>query len=205
MSNETITIKLEGDTIDLSNITNVDLNTGCGGGNSSLIDNGLFNDVITLNLSSDVPTITFTPEPEDKVNHPSHYSKDRLYEPVDIIEDWDLDFNIGNALKYIARAGRKDPAKTIEDLEKAVWYINRHKYFGKSSIVTFVRYNLRKFFKETFTVEDVLEDWDLSPALKIVIKKIYSSRLLRKKDRDFYLDVAIAFVESEIYNIEHNG
>lgn len=42
-----------------------------------------------------------------------------------VIEAWGLGFNLGNALKYISRAGRKDPAKTEEDLQKAIWYINR--------------------------------------------------------------------------------
>ena len=37
----------------------------------------------------------------------------------------ELGFHLGNAVKYISRAGRKNPAKTVEDLRKAVWYINR--------------------------------------------------------------------------------
>mgnify|MGYP003352219617 CR=1 FL=1 len=44
---------------------------------------------------------------------------------IDAIEDWQLDFHLGNAVKYIARAGRKDPAKTREDLQKAIWYLQR--------------------------------------------------------------------------------
>jgi hypothetical protein len=54
------------------------------------------------------------------INHPSHYAEGRQYEPIDVIEDWNLDFCLGNALKYISRAGRKDPAKTVEDLKKAI-------------------------------------------------------------------------------------
>lgn len=60
----------------------------------------------------------------DAVNHPSHYTHGK-YEPIDIIEDWRLGFCLGNAVKYIARAGHKDAAKTIEDLRKAAWYLNR--------------------------------------------------------------------------------
>lgn len=60
----------------------------------------------------------------DSVNHPSHYNIGK-YEVIDVIDDWGLDFELGNAVKYIARAGHKDPSKTIEDLEKAVFYINR--------------------------------------------------------------------------------
>lgn len=50
------------------------------------------------------------------------YSQGRKYEAVDVIYDWDLDFNLGNAVKYISRAGRKS-ADPIPDLEKAVDYI----------------------------------------------------------------------------------
>ena len=44
---------------------------------------------------------------------------------IDFIEDQNLNFNLGNAVKYISRAGKKDPAKFKEDLEKAIWYLNR--------------------------------------------------------------------------------
>ena len=59
----------------------------------------------------------------DVVNHPSHYAEGRKYEPIDVIEDWDLGFHLGNTVKYIARAGRKD--NIIQDLEKARWYLDR--------------------------------------------------------------------------------
>ena len=58
------------------------------------------------------------------MNHPSHYTNGKI-EVVDFIEDKELGFHLGNAVKYISRAGRKNPDKTIEDLRKAVWYINR--------------------------------------------------------------------------------
>lgn len=59
----------------------------------------------------------------DVVNHPRHYVEGRKFEPIDVIEDWELDFCLANALKYISRAGRKGDA--ITDLKKAVWYIER--------------------------------------------------------------------------------
>jgi hypothetical protein len=61
---------------------------------------------------------------EEKVNHPSHYNAGRI-EVIDFIEDQNLNFNLGNAVKYISRAGKKDPEKFREDLEKAIWYLNR--------------------------------------------------------------------------------
>ena len=59
----------------------------------------------------------------DPVNHPSHYTFGKI-EVIDAINEWGLNFDRGNAIKYIVRAGRKDPKKTIEDLQKAVFYIN---------------------------------------------------------------------------------
>ena len=60
----------------------------------------------------------------DNVNHPSHYTSGQI-EVIDFIEDQHLGFHLGNAVKYISRAGRKDPARTVEDLRKAAWYLNR--------------------------------------------------------------------------------
>ncbi len=60
----------------------------------------------------------------DTVNHPSHYTDGKI-EVIDFIEDKGLNFHRGNAVKYIARAGKKDKYKEVEDLEKAVWYLNR--------------------------------------------------------------------------------
>ena len=59
----------------------------------------------------------------DPVNHPAH-DTDGQIEVIDFIDDKQLPYCLGNAVKYISRAGRKDPTKTIEDLQKAVWYLN---------------------------------------------------------------------------------
>lgn len=67
-------------------------------------------------------------EPEnDPVNHPSHYT-DGKFEVIDFIEDhcFYRSFCLANAVKYISRAGKKDPASKKQDLEKAVWYMNRY-------------------------------------------------------------------------------
>ena len=63
-------------------------------------------------------------QPCDPVQHPAHYTTGKI-ECIEYIEDKELGYHLGNAVKYITRAGKKDPAKTIEDLEKAVWYIQR--------------------------------------------------------------------------------
>ena len=59
----------------------------------------------------------------DNVNHPKHYTSDPSgIECIDISENWS--FCLGNALKYIWRSGKKDAEAEIQDLEKAIWYIN---------------------------------------------------------------------------------
>jgi hypothetical protein len=61
----------------------------------------------------------------DPVNHPDHYGgKDNPYEAIKVIEAWGLGFHLGNAVKYIARAGKK--GDTLQDLRKAIWYIQRY-------------------------------------------------------------------------------
>jgi hypothetical protein len=62
----------------------------------------------------------------ERVDHPAHYGgADNAFEAIKVIEAWDLGFCLGNAVKYISRAGKKDPAAHIEDLEKARWYLDR--------------------------------------------------------------------------------
>lgn len=65
----------------------------------------------------------------DLVNQPQHYCSDGI-EVIDIIDSFNLNFNLGNSIKYILRADKKGNKK--QDLEKAVWYINHElkKYNG---------------------------------------------------------------------------
>ena len=66
--------------------------------------------------------LTFEIEEKEMVDHPSHYNMGK-YEAIDVIEDWNLNFNLGNAVKYISRAGHKDDI--VQDLKKSLWYIDR--------------------------------------------------------------------------------
>lgn len=58
----------------------------------------------------------------NNVDHPQHYNMGKI-EVIDAIEDWDLNFHLGNAVKYIARAAYKKDY--LQDLEKAKWYLER--------------------------------------------------------------------------------
>lgn len=62
---------------------------------------------------------------QESIDHPSHYGGDTVYETIKVIDAWRLNFNLGNAVKYISRAGKKDKSKTLEDLKKARWYLDR--------------------------------------------------------------------------------
>tara|TARA_B100001564_G_scaffold252667_1_gene214789 strand:- start:208 stop:420 length:213 start_codon:yes stop_codon:yes gene_type:complete len=61
---------------------------------------------------------------KEQVNHPEHYGgEENVYEAIKIIESYDMNFNLGNVIKYTLRAGKK--LDGVEDLQKAVWYLNR--------------------------------------------------------------------------------
>lgn len=68
--------------------------------------------------------VTISEPKIELVDHPLHYGgKDNPYEAIKVIEAWNLGFCLGNTIKYISRAGKKD-AK-IQELEKALWYLQR--------------------------------------------------------------------------------
>ena len=65
---------------------------------------------------------------KEMVNHPDHYGgKKNIYEVVKVCEAWGLDKDayIFNVVKYVARAGKKDTDKELQDMKKALWYLNR--------------------------------------------------------------------------------
>ena len=63
-------------------------------------------------------------QPIDIVNHPPHYKANGM-EVIEVIEAFNLGYNLGNTVKYCLRAGKKDKNKIKEDLEKAKWYLER--------------------------------------------------------------------------------
>jgi hypothetical protein len=71
------------------------------------------------------PNLDRTMKQSEAVSHPAHYGgADNPYEAIKVIEAWGLDFCLGNAVKYISRAGKKaDPV--LQDLKKARWYLDR--------------------------------------------------------------------------------
>ena len=67
------------------------------------------------------------PPQKEQVNHPQHYGgENNPYEAIKVIDAWDLGFSLGNTVKYISRAGKKGKDKELEDLRKALWYLQHH-------------------------------------------------------------------------------
>ena len=81
----------------------------------------------------------------DMIN-PNHYRGDRQFEPIAVIEDWGLNYRLGNAVKYISRNGRKPGEDRVEGLKKAIWYLEREIEALKPS-------------QYSVAYEDVLEDF----------------------------------------------
>lgn len=62
----------------------------------------------------------------EHINHPQHYGgEDNPYEVIKVVEALEMDFHLGNVFKYIARAGKKETDKELQDLKKALWYLDR--------------------------------------------------------------------------------
>jgi hypothetical protein len=71
------------------------------------------------------------PPKSDPVNHPAHYKAGGV-ETIDFIEAKDLNYRLGNVIKYVSRAGKKN-SDPVQDLEKAAWYLNREIEARKSA------------------------------------------------------------------------
>jgi len=64
---------------------------------------------------------------KEHVNHPQHYGgENNPYEAIKVIDAWELGFSLGNTVKYISRAGKKESDKELQDLKKAMWYLQHH-------------------------------------------------------------------------------
>ena len=83
----------------------------------------------TCNEFQPAAPVSPTPAESEAVDHPAHYGgAETPYEAIKVIQAWDLGFCLGNAIKYICRAGKKDGSTTIQDLKKARWYLSAEIY-----------------------------------------------------------------------------
>ena len=98
---------------------------------------------------------------KEMVNHPEHYNRGEI-EAIEVIEDWNLYFSVGSAVKYIARLGAKD--LELQELEKTRWYLERVNSNGIGSSVA---------VSKKFNPDIVIKDWGLNELLGYVLKFIY--------------------------------
>lgn len=105
---------------------------------------------------------------KEAVNHPQHYGGgDNPYEVIKIIEHFELGFNLGNAIKYILRAGKKDDIN--QDLKKAVWYLQRELTSGNCK----VKRTDNTWIKDIITAYSLSDN--LSKAVRLILEtKVYS-------------------------------
>ena len=136
-----------------------------------------------------------------KIDHPEYYKAGGI-EAIDVIEDWKLDFCLGNAIKYIARAGKKsNDVRT--DLEKAAWYIKRHWDGVKNGKIQPIAAQTRT----KYHMEDVCEAWGIADdTLFFVMENLYSLVVPNKHDDSTYesnIELTYAQLNSYIkYNLE---
>ena len=81
-----------------------------------------FKEIEEINKNRSLKNNSIYEEVEEAVEHPKHYNKGKI-EVIEVIEDWELNFSLGNVVKYIARCEHKEDK--LKDLEKAKWYIQR--------------------------------------------------------------------------------
>ena len=106
----------------------------------------------------------------NNVEHPKHYTFGK-YEVIDIIEQFNIDFRLASALKYIGRAGKKDSSKYREDLEKAIWYIQRT--ISKPNPFEFYYTCFRYLLKNTIPISEIIKDWELTIGLDLVLNSLH--------------------------------
>ena len=136
------------------------------------------------------------------VNHPSYYKSGGI-EVIDVIEQWKLGFHSGNALKYICRAGRKSE-DTVEDLEKALWYIRRLDETAHISrpgcfkkVLLNIRMALIRIVRKEVTINssDVAVAFMLSTRLRTAVADI---KMYANDQDSYWLGSAEAAIKTEI-------
>jgi len=95
----------------------------------------------------------------DIIHAPTHYVTGRTIEPIEVIENYRLGHHLSCVVKYIARAGRKNPI--LEDLNKAAWYLKRACLMGPEDLILWGPVG----DDERFMPETIISDWSLSPNL----------------------------------------
>ncbi|MBB6476984.1 hypothetical protein HNR45_000006 [Negativicoccus succinicivorans] len=120
----------------------------------------------------------------DIINHPAHYT-DGKFETIDAIESWRLGYHLGNAVKYISRAGKKSKDTELEDLRKARWYIKRYLDYHREKV-------------ESIVAIDYAADKGLDQDLSGAILCLSVSAILSDEPQDLSVRQALAALERAI-------
>lgn len=145
----------------------------------------------------------------DTVNHPNHYGgQDNPYETIKVIEAWQLGFNLGNVVKYITRAGKKD-SDPAEDLKKAKWYLEREikkhtKKLDKLVVCSLSENDVLFLIKEAINIAygstrssivDNLKIKDIACGVnyEIMVGPLFSIFITRTPDFYFTLEIIVSY------------
>jgi hypothetical protein len=126
------------------------------------------------------------------ITHPAHYLEGRVIEPIEVIEAWDLSHHLACVVKYIARAGRKNPI--VEDLSKAEWYLERAIAIERDKEPE--EFETKKMF---LFPKMVVKDWNLSFDLGIILTMIYGFKAFQSFEM---LKGALQCLRSEIFRLK---
>lgn len=142
----------------------------------------------------------------DIISNPAHYTEGRAYEPKDVIAEHGLNFYMGNVVKYISRAGRKEGVSRVEDLEKARQY------------AVFELNRLKEIDREVFAGYDSIEeeaakicaDWKLSEFLEeafkpIIVDYAYSYKISESVRKQSSVEKVIKWIGREIEKEEKSN
>jgi len=117
----------------------------------------------------------------ERIDHPPHYGGgDNDYEVIKVIESWQLGFCLGNALKYLYRAGRKDPKCEIEDLKKALWYMKRRLEEHHQWLVPQVQLQRCDMF--FYAPDKVSRAWELDEHRSSIVSQVFAYRAVAHND-----------------------
>jgi Protein of unknwon function (DUF3310) len=130
----------------------------------------------------------------EAVNHPAHYGgADNEFETIKVIEGLGegigMGMSIGNALKYLSRAGKKDKEKVVEDLQKCIWYLKRLEKYQGSKI------DLGEVSERYSSISNISDNWQLPIRLYLVLDMIFCFVKNREYDS---IKKAIRLIEAEI-------
>jgi hypothetical protein len=136
------------------------------------------------------------------ITSPKHYVQDRKIEPIDVIEAWDLSHHLACVVKYIARAGRKNPI--LEDLRKAEWYLARAALreldSPKGKIIS---HQELADVSNSYPPQNICDDWQLSDHLcSVLINVLLSQENSSHLSKIRALNASLESLREEITTIE---